>query len=69
LQARVVGLLAGLLCYATAAVAGGDSGAFKTLRLEGNAVRWQLAAQGQALVVSYSVVAQDVAFAGARNCR
>jgi len=32
-------------------------------------VRWQLAAQGQALVVSYSVVAQDVAFAGARNCR
>jgi hypothetical protein len=52
-----------------AAAAASDSGAFKTLRLEGNAVRWQLAAQGQAPVVSYSVVTQDVAFAGARNCR
>jgi Matrixin len=52
-----------------AAAAAGESGGFKTLRLEGNAVRWQLTAQGQPLVVSYSVVAQDVAFAGARNCR
>jgi hypothetical protein len=47
-----------------AAAAAGESGGFKTLRLEGNAVRWQLTAQGQPLVVSYSVVAQDVAFGG-----
>ena len=46
LQARVAGLLAGLLFCATAAAAVGESGAFKTLRLEGNAVRWQLPAQG-----------------------
>jgi hypothetical protein len=32
-------------------------------------VRWQLPAQGRGLVVSYSVVAEDVAFTGARNCR
>jgi matrixin len=69
LQARVAGLLGGLLFCATAAVAGGEIGAFKTLRLEGNAVRWQLPAQGRGLVVSYSVVVQDVAFTGARNCR
>ena len=52
-----------------AGAAASEGGAFKTLRLEGNAVRWQLAAQKQALVVSYSVVAQDVASNGARNCR
>ena len=52
-----------------AGAAAGEGGAFKTLRLEGNAVRWQLAAHGRTFVVTYSVVAQDVAFAGARNCR
>ena len=32
-------------------------------------MHWQLTAQGQPMAVSYSVVAQDMAFAGARNCR
>ena len=38
------------------------------MRLEGNGVRWQLAAKGQQRVLSYAVVNQDVEFAGARNC-
>jgi matrixin len=46
----------------------GDSASFKTLRLEGNGVRWQSAAKGQQRVLSYAIVAQDVEFAGARNC-
>jgi hypothetical protein len=41
---------------------------FKTLRLEGNGVRWQIPASGQARVVTYGVAEQDVQFAGARNC-
>ena len=31
-------------------------------------MRWQLAAKGQQRVLSYAVVAQDMEFAGARNC-
>jgi hypothetical protein len=69
LKVRAAGLLAGVVCCTVAAAAAGEGGTFKTLRLEGNGVRWQLAAQGQALVVAYSVVTRDVAFAGARNCR
>jgi hypothetical protein len=45
-----------------------DAVSFKTLRLEGNGVRWQLAAKGQSRVLTYAVVAQDTEFAGARNC-
>lgn len=47
----------------------GESAAFKQLRLEGNAVRWQVAATAQPIVVSYSLVTQEVAIPGARNCR
>jgi hypothetical protein len=46
----------------------GDSTSFKTLRLEGNGVRWQSAAKSQQRVLSYAIVTQDVEFAGARNC-
>jgi hypothetical protein len=45
-----------------------DAASFKTLRLEGNGVRWQLAAKGHNRVLTYAVVTQDMEFAGARNC-
>jgi hypothetical protein len=48
--------------------AAGDSASFKTLRLEGSGVRWQTAAKPQQRVLSYAIAAQDVEFAGARNC-
>jgi hypothetical protein len=50
-------------------VAAGERPAFKPLRLDGNAVRWQPPVKGDALVVSYSFVKSEVAFPGARNCR
>ena len=64
----VVGLLAGLIACAVGTAAASDSASFKTLRLEGNGVRWQSPAKGQQRVLSYAIVAQDVEFAGARNC-
>ncbi len=64
----VFGLFTGLLSCTIGAAAAGDSASFKTLRLEGNGVRWQVAAKGQQRVLSYAIVAQDVEFAGARNC-
>jgi hypothetical protein len=45
-----------------------ESASFKTLRLEGNGVRWQSSASGQPRIVTYSVAVGDMAFAGARNC-
>jgi hypothetical protein len=70
LKIRAAGLLVGVICCFVAAAAASEGGAFKTLRLEGNGVRWQPAAHGQVpVVVSYSVVTQDVAFPRARNCR
>src|SRR5438477_512632 len=69
LRFSVFGLFAGLLSCTIGAAAAGDSASFKTLRLEGNGVRWQVAAKGQQRVLSYAIVAQDVEFAGARNCR
>ena len=68
LRFSVFGLFAGLLSCTIGAAAAGDSASFKTLRLEGNGVRWQVAAKGQQRVLSYAIVAQDVEFAGARNC-
>lgn len=64
----VIGLFAGLLCCGSASATADDGASFKALRLEGNGVRWQLAAKGQQRVLSYAVVAQDMEFAGARNC-
>jgi hypothetical protein len=46
-----------------------ENAAFRPLRLEGNAVRWQAAAKAQPVVVSYSLVTQELAVPGARNCR
>jgi hypothetical protein len=68
LKSHLAGLVAGLLLCAVSAATAADSVSFKTLRLEGNGVRWQTAAKGQQRVLSYAVVAQDVEFAGARNC-
>jgi hypothetical protein len=42
---------------------------FKLLKLDGNNVRWQLQGDGHRHSLSYSLVKEDVAFAGARNCR
>jgi hypothetical protein len=47
----------------------GELASFRILKLEGNSVRWQLAADARRPVVSYALVADDVAFDGARNCR
>jgi hypothetical protein len=68
LRISVVGLLAGLVCCVVGTATAGDSASFKTLRLEGNGVRWQTAAKGRQRVLSYAIVAQDIEFAGARNC-
>jgi hypothetical protein len=68
LRFPVIGLLAGLVCCGIGGAAAEDVASFKTLRLEGNGVRWQLAAKGQRRVLSYAVVSQDMEFAGARNC-
>jgi hypothetical protein len=46
----------------------GQSISFKTLRLEGNSVRWQVPVDGLARTVTYAIATQDVEFAGARNC-
>ena len=63
LRFSVVGLLAGLACCVVGTAAAGDSANFKTLRLEGNGVRWQTAAKGQQRVLSYAIVSKDVEFA------
>ena len=68
LKYPVIGLLAGLVCCGIGRATADDGASFKTLRLEGNGVRWQLAAKGQQRVLSYAVVGQDMEFAGARNC-
>jgi Matrixin len=68
LRFSTFGLFTGLFSCAIGAAAAGDSASFKTLRLEGNGVRWQTAAKGQQRVLSYAIISQDVEFAGARNC-
>src|SRR5262249_54221003 len=66
----IFGLLAGLLCSAFGAPASAqDAASFKLLKLAGNNVHWQAPANGQALVVTYMLVRDDVEFASARNCR
>jgi len=68
LKYPVVCLLAGLLCSAGATAASSDSASFRTLRLEGNGVRWHTTLKGQQRILTYAIVAQDAEFAGARNC-
>jgi Matrixin len=68
LRYPVIGLLTGLVCCGIGQATADDGASFKTLRLEGNGVRWQLAAKGHQRVLSYAVVKEDMEFAGARNC-
>jgi hypothetical protein len=68
LRISVVGLLAALVVCGAGTAAADDGASFKTLRLDGSGVRWQSAAKGQPRVLTYAIVAQDVAFDGARNC-
>jgi len=68
LKFTVVGLFAGLLSCAVGAATAGDVASFKTLRLEGNGVRWQSPTKDQPRVLSYAIVAENVEFPGARNC-
>jgi len=68
LKLSVAGLFAGFYCCALAAAAAGESVSFKTLRLEGNGVRWLAPADGQPRIVTWGIATQDAAFSGARNC-
>jgi len=61
-------LLTGLICCVIGTATAGESTSFKTLRLEGNAVRWQVPVGGKARILTYAVAVNDVEFAGARNC-
>lgn len=45
-----------------------EGGSFKTLKLEGNGVRWKSAADGEPRTISYGVVTGEIEFPGARNC-
>jgi hypothetical protein len=66
----IFSLLAGLLCCAFGASGSArDAANFNLLKLAGDNVRWQAPANGQALVVTYMLVRDDVESAGARNCR
>ena len=63
-------LLAGLLCCAFGASGSAQEAAsFNLLKLAGNNVHWQAPANGQAPVVTYMLVRDEVESAGARNCR
>jgi hypothetical protein len=66
----IFSLLAGLLCcvFGTSGSARGAA-SFNLLKLAGDNVRWRAPANGQALVVTYMLVRDDVGSAGARNCR
>src|SRR5262245_19968859 len=68
LRLPVIALLAGVLCCGMGRAAADDAASFKTLRLEGNWVRWQLPAKGHSHALTYAVATEDVEFAGARNC-
>ena len=68
LKKTVAGLLAGLVCSVAGAVTADEAVSFKTLRLEGNGVRWHVAAVGQTRLITYAIVAREMSFDGARNC-
>jgi hypothetical protein len=65
----IFSLLAGLLCCAFGASGSAqDAASFNLLKLAGNNVHWQAPANGQAPVVTYRLVRDDMESAGARNC-
>jgi hypothetical protein len=64
----IIAGLGGLLFLLTCAAASAD-GTYRVLKLEGNAVRWQHAAQDQPQLITYRVIDSEVAFPRARNCR
>ena len=66
----IFGLLAGLLwCAFGTSGSAQNAASFNLLKLAGNNMQWQAPANGQALVVTYMLVRDDVESAGARNCR
>jgi len=65
----ISGLTVGLLCCGFGASGSAqDTGSFNLLKFAGNNVHWQAPANGQAPVVTYMLVRDDVEFVGARNC-
>jgi hypothetical protein len=65
----IFSLLAGLLCCAFGATGSAqDAAGFNLLKLAGNNVHWEAAASGQAPIVTYTLLRDEVEFAGARNC-
>jgi hypothetical protein len=70
LKTPVAGLFAGLLfCFVGTASAADLVTFFKPLKLEGNNVRWFKTDQNGQITLRYSLVAENVDFPRARNCR
>jgi hypothetical protein len=66
----IISLMAGLLCCDFSASASEqDAARFNLLKLAGSNVHWEPPANGQALVVTYMLVRDDVESAEAHNCR
>lgn len=69
MKAIAARFLAGLACGVFSSAALGETPSFKVLKLQGNPVQWRGTVAKQGTVVTYAVVAEDMAFEGARNCR
>ena len=69
MKAITARFLAGLACGVFSSAALGETPSFKVLKLQGNPVQWRGTVAKQGTVVTYAVVAEDMAFDGARNCR
>jgi hypothetical protein len=69
LKAIAARFLAGLACGVFSSAALGETPSFKVLKLQGNPVQWRGSVAKQGTVITYAVVAEDMAFEGARNCR
>jgi matrixin len=66
----IISLMAGLLCCGFSASASEqDAASFNLLKLAGNNVHWEAPANGQALLVTYMLVRDDIESAEAHNCR
>ena len=69
MKAIAARFLAGLACGVFGSAALAETPSFKVLKLQGNPVQWRGTVAKQGTVVTYAVVAEDMAFEGARNCR